>query len=270
MPPLRSSAVTLRSIAYGDSDSIVTFFSRDYGKVSLMAKGARKSVKRFSGILELFSVLDLVWTQGRGKGLCILQEASVVNPFEGLRTDFSKTAYAAHWCELVYHWMQAGHPQPAVYDLLIYVLDRLSEGALSDEVLHIAFQLHFMRINGFAPTLDHCVKCGKPLDRFKGTSVAFNMKKGGVACARCHAGAPAPGGVSKGTVKQLRWVLSRPLSTLSRVRFSGQVLEEGCRVLEAFVPYHLGRETKSLKVLKHLQRGKITPLKKLNSNRGTH
>lgn len=250
MPCLHSSAVTLRVVAYGDFDSIVTFFSRDYGKVSLMAKGARKSVRRFSGVLELFSILNLVWTQGRKKGLCILQEATVVNPFEGLRTDFAKTAYAGHWCELVYHWMQPGLTQRAVYDLLVYVLDRLNKSALPEEVLHIAFQLHFMKINGFAPTLDRCVTCGKPLDRFRGTSVAFDMKKGGVACTRCHGGARAAGGVSKGTVKQLCWILNRSLSTLPRVRFSRQVLEESCRVLEAFVPYHLGRETKSLKLVR--------------------
>ncbi|MGD9260057.1 MAG: recombination protein O N-terminal domain-containing protein, partial [Desulfobacterales bacterium] len=75
MPAFSTPAVLLRRLDYGDFDLITTFFTLEKGKVTLIAKSAKKSTKRFSGILELFSVLEIVGSTGKGKGLPVLQEA---------------------------------------------------------------------------------------------------------------------------------------------------------------------------------------------------
>ena len=75
MPDFSSPAILLRRMDYGDFDVIITFFTLNRGKLSLIAKSAKKSVKRFAGILELFSVLEVVAGSGRNKGLSVLQEA---------------------------------------------------------------------------------------------------------------------------------------------------------------------------------------------------
>ena len=106
MPVFATPAILLRRIDYGDFDVIITFFTLNKGKLSLIAKAAKKSTRRFAGILELFSVLDLVVGTGRGKGLPILQEAALIKPFEGIRADFKKTAYASYWAELIYSWLE--------------------------------------------------------------------------------------------------------------------------------------------------------------------
>lgn len=255
MPHVSSPAIMLRATEHGDYDKIITFFTLKRGRVSLIAKGAKKSVKRFAGILELFSVLNLVWTYGRGRGLPILQEASIVHPFEQIRTNITKTAYASYWCELVYQWMEQGQKQPSLYKLLEHVLDQLNSERLSHEILHIAFQLHFMRISGFRPGLDNCANCQTPLDEFERSSVVFNVKRGGILCEKCSPGKPGHLSFSKGTIKLLRWVMNAPLGRLHRLRFSDQAIEESHKILEAFVPYHLGKETKSLRFLKQLTAG---------------
>lgn len=241
----------LRATEHGDYDKIITFFTLNRGKVSLIAKGAKKSIRRFAGVLELFSVLNLVWAYTRGRGLPILQEALLVHPFENIRTNITKTAYASCCCELVYEWMEKWQKQPSVYKLLEYNLSQLASGSLSEEALHISFQIRFMAINGFAPNLDHCNVCRKSLDGFGQSSVAFDVRQGAILCQRCG---PGKAGLylSKGTIKLLRWVLNTPLAKLDRVRFSKQAFEESLGMLEAFVPYHLGKETKSLKFLKQL------------------
>ena len=123
---------------------------------------------------------------------------------------------------------------------------------LGSEILHVAFQLHFMQMNGFAPTLDRCIDCQRPIDQFPDAGVSFKVKQGGISCTAC--GPCKPGGIpiSKGTVKHLDWVLNAPLPNLHRIRFSRRAVHESCRVLEAFIPCHLGQETKSLKLLKEL------------------
>jgi DNA repair protein RecO (recombination protein O) len=243
----------LRATEHGDYDKIITFYTLKRGKASFIAKGAKKSIKRFAGTLELFSALDLVWTHSRGRGLPILQEASLVCPFENIRTSITKTAYASYWCELVCQWMEQWQKQPSVYKLLEYNLSQLNSGGVSDEVLTITFQIRFMAINGLGPSFDHCSICRTPLDGLSHASVTFDLRRGGILCERCTHGEPGRFLLSKGTIKLLRWVLNAPLEKLSIVRFSSQALEQSLVMLEAFVPYHLGKETKSLKFLKQLK-----------------
>lgn len=247
-----SPAIVLRVAEHGDYDKIVTCFTLRRGKVPFIAKGAKKSVKRFAGVLELFSVLNLVWSFGRGGRLPVLQEASVVYPFEQIRTDITKTAYASYWCELVYAWMEQGQRQASVYALLEFSLDQLNCGALADHVLHVTFQLRFMALSGFRPGFDHCHGCRKPFEQFGGSSVSFDVKRGGVLCEECASQAVGLFSLSKGTIKVLTWVSNAPLEKIHRLRFSKQAVEESLQMLEAFVPYYLGKETKSLKFLKQL------------------
>jgi DNA repair protein RecO (recombination protein O) len=260
MSYLSSPAIMLRATEHGDYDKIVTFFTFKQGKVSLMAKGAKKSIRRFSGVLELFSVLNLVWTHGRGKGLPILQEASVVSPFEHIRTDIAKTAYASCWAEMVYVWMEQGQRQVSVYRLLEHVLDQLNSGRLSGETLHIAFQLRFMAMNGFRPSLEQCSICASALNQLQDPAISFEVKRGGIVCEPCGGGKAGRLRLSRGTIKLLCWVLNAPLEKLGRVRFSRQAADETVKMLEVFVPYHLGRETKSLKFLKQLSTGLATQI----------
>ncbi len=242
----------LHATEHGDYDKIITFFTLKQGKISVIAKGAKRSIKRFAGILEIFSVLNLVWSYGRGRGLPILKEASAVHVFEQIRTNITRTAYASYWCELVYRWMEERHRQVSVYTLLEYALDQLHCGSVSEHALHITFQLRFMNISGFRPGFDHCNICRMPLERFGRSSVAFDVRRGGILCEKC---APQRTGslcLSKGTIKLLCWVLNAPLEKLDRLRFSRQAIEESLRMVEAFVAYHLGKETKSLKFLKQI------------------
>ncbi|MBW1752074.1 MAG: DNA repair protein RecO [Deltaproteobacteria bacterium] len=85
MSSFETPAIMLRRVDFGDYDLIITFFTLKQGKKSVIAKSAKKSTKRFAGILELFSVLDIVFGKGRGKGLPVLQEAALKHPFAGIR-----------------------------------------------------------------------------------------------------------------------------------------------------------------------------------------
>ncbi len=102
----------IRRHEYGDADLIVTLFTLDRGKLPVIAKAAKKSVKRFAGTLELFTVMDVACRIGkRGKGLCILEEATLKHPFPNIRHDVLKTAYASYWAELIHEWMEENQKQ---------------------------------------------------------------------------------------------------------------------------------------------------------------
>jgi len=254
MSSIATPAIMIRRIDFGDFDLIITFFTLKKGKISVIAKSAKKSVKRFAGRLELFSLLDVVYSRGRGKGMPYLQETVLQKPFAGIMGDIQKTAYASYWAELVNVWAEEGETQEEVYRLLKYVLEELDGGKLPNEVLSILFQTRFMAVSGLSPDLNGCCKCGKKLGDIPQNMFVLNLERGGIVCEGCSIQRGGSVSLSKGTVKQLLWTAMGDLKRAGRVRFTAQSIRESLAFLESFVPYHLGKEPKSLKFLKQIRR----------------
>jgi DNA repair protein RecO (recombination protein O) len=242
-------AILLRRVDFGEDDLILTVFSPTCGKISLMAKSARKSRKRFCGALDLFSVSRMVCTNGKGR-LAILQEATVEHPFSQIRAHFKKTAYASYFAEIINNWMEPDVAQPGVFELLYQVLDRLDRSDLPDDLLSIAFQMTLMIISGFSPNFTTCCHCHTDMEHLHGCRIGISFAKGGLLCSACNSTGSPVFYLSRGTIKQLQWMGCGNWNKVARVRFSAQSIQESLGFLEAFVPYHLGKEPKSLSVLR--------------------
>jgi DNA repair protein RecO (recombination protein O) len=243
----------LRRIDHGDYDLILTFFTPLRGRLSAVAKAAKKSTRRFSGVLELFSVLDIVCGFGRGRGLPILQEATLQQGFPGIRGDLLRTAYASYWCQLTADWSEEGQPIEPLYRLLIHCLRRLDERKREPASISMLFQLRFLGIAGLAPNLSACRQCGNAAKDLGGTRFFFDMAGGDLRCDSCRPSAGLPIVLSKGTVLQMQWAQAGALGRADRIRFSAQAVKEGTRLLEAFVPFHLGKEPRSLRFLRQIR-----------------
>jgi DNA repair protein RecO (recombination protein O) len=253
MSVFSTPAILLRRIDYGDFDLIVTFFSLERGKISLIAKSAKKSSKRFAGVLELFSVVELVGSTARGRSLSVLQEAVLTYPFSSIRTDIKKTAYASYWCELINNWVEENRRQVQLYYLLQHALSQLDSGSLPASGLSVLFQMRLLNLSGHAPNLRSCARCQKVLESIQHNQVFFVIAKGGILCQECASGPAGHIPLSKGTIKQLIWVEGGDLTKASRMRFTSQALQEGLEFLEAFVPYILGNPPQSLKFLRQIR-----------------
>ena len=246
-----TAAILLRRIDYGDGDLILTVITPELGKLAMMARAAKKSRRRFGGVLDLFAVLALNCRNGRGGRLPLLAEASLREPFDRIRQDAFKTAYASYWAELVHCWGEEGQPQPDVYRLFYRILSALDRDCLPARALSLVFQLRFMELAGLGPHFSTCIECGRPLCAMEETRVGFDSARGALVCAGC--GAAGPLRVSLGTIKQLVWIADGDLAKARRMRFSAGALDEGEALLETFVPFHLGREPRSLTVLRQLR-----------------
>ncbi|MDL2268594.1 DNA repair protein RecO [Desulfosarcina sp. OttesenSCG-928-A07] len=249
-----TSAILLRRIEFGEADLVVTLFTPDQGKVSAVAKSAKKSVRRFPGILEPFSRIEAVLSVGKRKGMPILQEASLEEPFFRIRENMVKTAYASYWMEIIYLWMAENAPQAELYHLTHQVLSRLNQGDTPVEVLSILFQMRFLSLAGFRPDLDHCHACKTAIDQIPSSRVISAPAKGGVACPDCSGPIDSVlSAISKGTLKQLAWINANGVEQAVRIRFTPAATAEGLTFLEAFVPFHIGRLPKSLGVLRDVR-----------------
>ena len=167
MSSLSTPAIILRRIEYGDFDLILSFLTLEKGKLSAIAKSARKSTKRFGGILELFAALDILCSTGKRSGLPVLQEAALKQPFAAIRASIISTAYASYWAELIDGWSEEGQRQPDLYELLLHVLTELDLGRTPADVLSILFQIRFLMLSGHGPILRGCSRCKRDIDRIE-------------------------------------------------------------------------------------------------------
>ncbi len=250
-----SDAILLKRTEYSDYDLIITFFTRSMGRISVIAKNAKKSVKRFAGALDPFSVMNICCTiPKRRNAMPVLSSVDLDDSFAKIRTDAAMTGYAFYWVEIVNSWMEEGKAQQSLYDLLLYVLAALNSGSMEKEVLSLLFQIRFMTMSGFGPNLSRCGKCSTPIDEINQKRIVFDFSEGKFVCDKCGKNYIRHGiTVSKGTLKQLLWINNSDIKRIERIRLSPCSVNEGERLLESFVPCHIGRNLKSLVFLKRIR-----------------
>lgn len=264
MGDFSTDAILLRKIEYGDHDLIITFLTRDKGKISVMAKNAKKSVRRFSGAMDLFSVnhIQCAFPKKNRDAMINLCHTVLENGFSHIRYDVVNTAYASYWTEIVTQWLEEGKAQPDIFELLYMSLEMVDDGFIRTEVISLLFQIRFMRLSGFSPGLDRCDTCRTSLEGIDSARLWFDFKAGRVVCPTCRGSercaqelaGPFGGStrglwVSKGTLKQLSWINTVEMSRADRIRFSPIAIQEGETLLESFIPFHIGRNFNSLKFL---------------------
>ncbi len=259
MADFSSDAILLRRIEYSDYDYILTFLSEKRGKISVIAKNAKKSIRRFQGSLDLFSVMNIqvVFPKKKKDAIPTLFNVDLINPFEKIRTDVEKVGYASYWVEIINFYLEDQKEQAELYKLLLFSLDALNSSLIAREVINLLFQIRFMTISGFAPDLKKCGVCRVSIDETAAVhkKVIFDIGNGRFVCNKCQAKVAANYiKVSKGTLKQLAWINENEISKAKRMRFSRLAIIEGEAFLQAFIPFHIGRDFKSLKFLKRIKR----------------
>ncbi len=175
-------AIVLRTVAYGESDRVVTLLGRSTGKVAALARGARKSARRFSGGLGMGASGQALLRERAGSELLILEGLDVTQARLGLAADLGKTAHAAYALELCERLLPARHPEPAVFDWLAEFLDRLEAGRATAERLRV-FELGLLAKLGYGPTLDRCAVCGR--EDLTDQTMRWHPTRGGAVCSGC-------------------------------------------------------------------------------------
>src|SRR6201989_2097903 len=180
--PVKTQAVGLPSIRYGEADRIVHLYTPMRGRVGAIAKGVRRSRSRFGGRLEPFFRLNLILHEGRGE-LLTVTAAETVEGYPRLREDAGALDAAARVCDAVSRLFETGEAHPEVYNLLCHELGLLDrEPARATRANQLAFRLKLLLAAGLAPHLATCASCGAGEHL-----VGFSGAAGGVVCSACEA-----------------------------------------------------------------------------------
>jgi DNA repair protein RecO (recombination protein O) len=182
---LKTEAIVLRSIRYGEADRILHLYSARRGRIGAIAKGARKPRSRFGGRLEPFFRLDMLLHEGRGE-LLTVTGAATVDGYPRLRSSGPALGAAARACDAVLRLLDSAEPNPPAYNLLCRYLALLDDPAAPRSAsleTALSFRLKLALSAGFAPEFAACAHCGEG-DHL----VGFSGAAGGVVCAACEAG----------------------------------------------------------------------------------
>jgi DNA repair protein RecO (recombination protein O) len=233
-------AVVLRTVDYGERDRVVTLLSRERGKLSAFARGARSSRRRFGGALEPFTLLAVEVTE-RGGDLGVLESASVERGFGALRGDLARIACASYAVELARELVRDAEPHDDLFVSLVAYLGALDDAPARPWDLR-RFELDALRAAGLQPSLDGCARCGRPAG---GAGLRFDPAEGGVLCAACApTGGPGARAVETPVLEALR--------RLARGEEAGAGEDDASRarvLLGACVEYHLGKRLQSRRFL---------------------
>lgn len=181
MPTFKARALVLRRIPLGEKDKIVTLFTREYGKLRAVAKGARLTTSRLSGATEPLIVIQALLSEGTR--LDVVSQAEVRESFPALRAEYGSLVRASYLCELVDRVTEERDPHPQLFDLAVSTLYLLSGARQPDAVLHAA-ELQMLSMIGYEPRLDACARCERPFGPDR-APVAFSPLRGGALCEDC-------------------------------------------------------------------------------------
>jgi DNA repair protein RecO (recombination protein O) len=261
MARIATRAIVLRVVDFGESDRVVHLLSPDLGRTAAIAKGARRSRKRFPGTLDLFNLLRVQIERRPGAApLARLEQAVLVEAFAGLRSASTRFALASYLIELLDRLAPEGGPAADLAALFGFAERALRaiETRRPDRRLRVLLELRALEALGLRPELERCVRCGRTVgDPPAGAGLAgFHVAEGGPLCGACgvrlERDALVP--VHLGTLRALAGGLRLELERLDRLALGPAALDEAARLIARFQRFHVGLELRSERFL-----GEILP-----------
>jgi DNA repair protein RecO (recombination protein O) len=247
----KTTGFVLKSLSYGESDLIITFYSREFGKIKGIAKGAKRSKKRFANVFEPFSLTNIIFSRKNRDALAFIESCDIIDHYSLIRQDLEKTLTASYFIDLTDHFSPEGKSNEKLFMLLADFLAWLTRENASDATIRF-FEMRLLKITGFEPALTACVRCNTPVTN--GASYYFFPKDGGITCAACARPERYDQSVSAGTVRTLLLGKDMDIEKMKMVSMPESLACESRNILCGFITHVLGKEVKSLKVMEQVRR----------------
>lgn len=253
MGAIHCEALLLRSVDYGESDRIVHVLTATGGRLTAIAKAARRSRRRFPGTLDVFNHLAI---EGRSKpraAMAFLERAKLIDPFLGLRADPARYALASFLTEMLDRLAPEGLVGGEAERLFRFAVEslRLLEGARPGPSLRLLLELRGLDALGLRPELRRCVRCGRVAgdEISPDHSVHFHVADGGIVCTACSLRLDGLIPVELGTLRDLEAGIEADPEGLEAIELAPRRLAQAARLVFRFQRFHVGVELRSERFL---------------------
>ncbi|GAE33404.1 DNA repair protein RecO [Halalkalibacter akibai] len=238
--------IVIRTTDYGESNKIVTLFTRELGKLGVMSRGAKKPKNRLSAASQLFMYGTFVFQKSTGLGT--LNQADITHSFREVRNDLFRASYATYIVELTDKLTEDRQRNPHLFELLYQTLYYLDEG-IDPEVLLRIYELKMLAIAGIKPELDQCVSCSSTE-----VPTAFSIKHAGFLCQNCLHKDERAFVVSAQVARLLRLFYYFDLNRMGQISLKKETKKELQQIVTAYYDEYSGLRLKSRRFLEQMER----------------
>jgi DNA repair protein RecO (recombination protein O) len=254
VPVYKAEAIVLRQQMLGESDRIVTLFTREYGKLRTVARGVRRSTSRLAGRIEPFTQARMLLA--RGRTLDVIAQAEIVEPFPGIRSDLLRSACASYVVELVERGVPERDRHEDVFVLIIDALEDLERAREDDaEMAAVKFAVRLASLLGYQPETATCVECGRHLPHTLGPAGAwaFSPLSGGALCPACRPQDAEAVSVSPGVLAACDYLVRVPARRSDRLRIPPIQRSELAKMVQLHLEHRLEAKLRSPLVIRRLK-----------------
>lgn len=242
---LKCQGVVIKTQDYKENDKLVWIYTDTNGKITTIAKGAKRSKNKFFSItLPLFYGEYVLY---QGKNLANIQEGRTIESFQGLLNNLDKLTYSSYMCELIDISQLEGESNKWLFKEFITTLYLLNTDAIDYELLIRSFELKLLKATGYGMTLNDCVLCKRPIVLSNYISI---MHLGGICdkCSKEHSIF-----ISKGAYNAIKFLINTASDKIYRLSLSKDIKSEIEKVTTLIISSNYAKKPKSLEMLKYLK-----------------
>jgi DNA repair protein RecO (recombination protein O) len=245
-------AFIIRSSKLSEASRILTFFSRETGKIKGVAKGVGRPKSKLGGTVELFNQIEGNLYKKETSELGLLSDAALLDDFRGISGDPRKYGFAAAWCEVLDKTLPMEEPRPETYILTHEYFQTLhAVKSESSGLLFWSAMMKFISYEGYTPNFDECVCCGNVITSEK---KMVSLERGGLVCHECVEVDEPVILVPETVLGLLRRMMSETLTQISEIPIDNKIGKKAAEVILALASYHMNlpRNLKSFKFIENL------------------
>lgn len=244
----KTEAIVLRKRDFRETSLIVTFYTRDFGKLTGIMKGIRTEPSKFASTVEPFSHNEIIFYRKLNSSLHLVSQCDVRDNFDSLRQSIAGVGVGSLMMELVDAVMPLEDKNEEIFDLALAGLKELGVNGNCEKIATI-FKIKILSLSGFKPHLDSCISCG---DRIL-THSRFSLSLGGLLCLRCNGKDTGARSIFRGTVATVLHIERNDLKSNLNLGMNPQIKKELGLLLDGFLNFHLERELKSQRVMNRMK-----------------
>ncbi len=246
----RTEGIVVRKIRWHETSNIITSYTKDFGKVKLLAKGVFRPKSKLIGSLELFSLIALVFYKKEKTELYTLSSADLLESFPKISEDIKRYAICSAGMELLDRLITGEESSPLIFELSLNFLSKAE--SVNEKDLEPFLWIYALKLSiylGYGPKLDRCVVCGK---KFSSDFFLVSLERGGIICSNCAQKDALYLRLSRGSINWLNKVQKSDFP--KNIKISRKSLKEIRGFILDFLSYHTerGGELKSLEFLKKI------------------